>query len=106
VLGANGSCTWTKSSGASESTSSTVRPTSTGGDGPTPRRLNGSSSPTPSTRTPPSPSNSVSGASRAPRIRRRESRTNCGERDGASTSIRCPRDASSPLSSATNALTS
>ena len=33
VLGANGSCTWTKSSGAMPSTSSTVRPTSTGGDG-------------------------------------------------------------------------
>ena len=37
VLGANGSCTWTKSSGAKPSTSSTVRPTSTGGDGAWPR---------------------------------------------------------------------
>ena len=33
ALGANGSCTCTKSSGASASASSIVRPMSTGGDG-------------------------------------------------------------------------
>ena len=107
ALGANGSCTCTKSSGASVSTSSIVRAMSTGGDGAVPRRRwSGSSSPTPSTRTPPSGSNSASGRSRAARISFRDSRTSCGERDGASTSSRCPRSASSFASSPANALTS
>jgi hypothetical protein len=106
ALGANGSWTCTKSSGASASTSSIVRETSTGGAGSPPRRCSGSSSPTPSTRTPPSGSNSVFGVSRADRISRRDSRTSSRDRDGASTSIRCPRAASSPARSATNALTS
>ena len=106
ALGANGSCTCTKSSGASVSTSSIVRATSTGGAGNPPRRWSGISSPTPSTRTPPSASNSRSGLSRADRISRRDSRTSCGDRDGASTSIRCPRPASAADSSPTKALTS
>ena len=107
ALGANGSCTWTKSSGANVSTSSIVRAMSTGGDGAPPRRRwSGSSSPTPRTRTPPSGSNSASGRSRADRISFRDSRTSCGDRDGASTSTRCPRSASSCASSPANALTS
>ena len=108
ALGANGSWTWTKSSGAAVSASSIVRAMSSGGDGIAPRRpwAIGSSSPTPSTRTPPAGSNSSAGASRAARISRRDSRTSSGERDGASTSTRCPARACSCASPATNALTS
>jgi hypothetical protein len=106
ALGANGSWTCTKSSGAIVRTSSIVRATSTGGAGRPPRRCSGSSSPTPSTRTAPSGSNSASGFSRAARINRRESRTSARDRDGASTSIRCPRAASSFASSPANAFTS
>ena len=106
ALGANGSCTCTKSSGATVSTSSIVRATSTGGAGRPPRRCSGSSSPTPSTRTPPSGSNSVSGFSRAARISLRESRTSARDREGASTSSRWPRAASSFASSPANAFTS
>ena len=70
ALGANGSWTWTNSIGAAVSASSIVREMSTGGAGIAPRRApaSGSSSPTPSTRTPPSGSNS------SPlRMRRRDS---------------------------------
>ena len=90
----------------SPSTSSIVRAMSTGGDGFAPRRLSGSSSPTPSTRTPPSGSNRSSGRSRAARISLRDSRTSSGERDGASSSTRCPRSASSRETSAANVPTS
>ena len=103
VLGANGSWTWTKSSGARLSTSSSVRATSSGGAGGVPRRdgASGSSSPTPSTRTSPS------GSKKSPaRISRRDSRTSSGDRDGASTTIRCPRAASPSASERTKALTS
>ena len=72
------------------STSSIVRATSTGGAGNPPRRCSGSSSPTPSTRTPPSGSNSVSGFSRAARISLRDSRTSARDREGASTSTCVP----------------
>ncbi len=55
ALGAHGSCTCTKSSGALLSASSIVRAMSTGGEGLMPLRLAlNSSSPTPSTRTSPS----------------------------------------------------
>ena len=103
VLGANGSWTWTKSSGARLSTSSSVRATSSGGAGAAPRREgeSGSSSPTPSTCTSPS------GAKNSPaRISRRDSRTSSGERDGASTTIRCPRCASRRASDRTKSPTS
>ena len=87
ALGANGSWTWTNSIGAAVSASSIVREMSSGGAGIAPRRApaSGSSSPTPSTRTPPSGSNS------SPlRMRRRDSRTNAGSCEGASTTTRCP----------------
>ena len=80
-----------------------MRATSSGGAGGVPRRAgaSGSSSPTPSTRTPPS------GSKKSPaRISRRDSRTSSGERDGASTTIRCPRAASSRESERTKSLTS
>ncbi len=103
ALGANGSCTCTKSGGAVESASSIVREMSTGGAGIAPRRApdSGSSSPTPSTRTSPSGPNSS-----PERISRRESRTSAVECVGASTTTRWPRPASSPERASTKALTS
>ena len=70
ALGANGSCTWTNSGGATVSASSIVREMSSGGAGIAPRRAtaSGSSSPTPSTRTPPSGSNSSPAADAAARL--------------------------------------
>jgi hypothetical protein len=89
ALGAHGSCTWTKSSGATPRTSSIVRAMSIGGAGLIPRRVAlKSNSPTPSTRTPPSGSNRSSGTSRACRISLRDSRTSPGDRLGASNSTR------------------
>ena len=102
ALGANGSCTCTKSGGAPESASSIVREMSTGGAGIAPRRApDSSSSPTPSTRTSPSGLNSSPA-----RICRRDSRTSAGSCDGASTTTRCPAAACSAASARTNALTS
>ena len=103
ALGANGSWTWTNSIGATVSASSIVREMSSGGAGIAPRRApaSGSSSPTPSTRTPPSGSNSSPA-----RIRRRDSRTRPGSSDGASTTTRWPTSACSAASARTNALTS
>ena len=106
ALGANGSWTCTKSIAATSSASSIVRAMSIGGDGAVARReTSGSSSPTPSTRTPWG-SHKTSGSSAALRISRRESRTSSGERDGASTSSRCPRAAICSESRATKPLTS
>ena len=70
ALGANGSCTCTKSGGAPESASSIVREMSTGGAGIAPRRApaSGSSSPTPSTRTSPSGPNSSPARIMPPRV--------------------------------------
>ena len=79
ALGAHGSWTCTKSSGATISASSIVRAMSIGGAGAIPLRPRANSnSPTPSTRTPPSGSNSACGISRADRISLRESRTSAG----------------------------
>ena len=104
ALGANGSWTWTNSIGAAVSASSIVREMSSGGAGIAPRRApaSGSSSPTPSTRTPPSGSNSSPA-----RIRRRDSRT----RPGSSATARARRRGGRPRpvrppARATNALTS
>jgi hypothetical protein len=103
ALGANGSCTWTKSNAVRVSASSIVRATSSGGAGGVPRRAgaSGSSSPTPRTATSPS-----AGRTSPARIRRRDSRTRSGDREGASTTGRCPRAASASETHRTNALTS
>ena len=108
ALGAHGSCTWTKSSGAIVSTSSIVRAMSTGGAGliaargcrrtaarrrrARARRRRGRTAP------PAAPARPGSAC--------RDSRTSSGERDGASNSTRCPRSASSRETSAANVPTS
>ena len=95
ALGANGSCTWTKSSGASASTSSTVR-----ADVDRRRRRRAAAVERQQLADAEHAHLAVGGEqllrrlARA-RISRRDSRTSCGERDGASTSTRCPRAASS-----------
>ena len=86
ALGANGSWTLTTSSGIVVSACSIVPATSIGSEA-TRRRLGekGSTSPTPSTRTPGPPATSAWGSER---IRRRLSWTRSGSRDGAITRMR------------------
>ena len=101
ALGANGSCTCTKSSGASVSTSSIVRAMSTGGDGAPPRALQRQQLPDPQHPHAPVGIEQRLGVARAPTGSAcRDSPTSEVERDGASTSIRCPRSASSRESAA------
>ena len=93
VLGANGSWTWTKSSGTSVKSSSSVRVTSTGRLGPRP--LAESTSPArKSDGVLPSPS-SACGSLRASRNARRESVAARADSEGATIRTRCPREASS-----------
>ena len=105
ALGANGSCTCTKSSSARSSSSSIVRDTSTGSATEPPRR-NGRLWPTPSTDAQPSSANTASGSERAALILARPSRTSSRESDGATTTTRCPRAQSRSESRSTNSFTS
>ena len=96
VLGANGSCTCTKSGSAAPSASSTLRATSTGSER-APRRdePTGSTSPTASSRGGwPLSGSSSSPPSPAAAIARRESRTRLDEVEGATIATRCPACAS------------
>ena len=111
VLGANGSCTCTKSSSTVPSSSSTVRATSIGSDGGAPARAgrdvehlaDGDHARRRRRRCP------RAGSAAAPRAARsalRDSRTRSCERDGASTSTRCPRRRARRRRARTCALTS
>ena len=111
VLGANGSCTCTKSSSTVPSSSSIVRATSIGSAACRPARPGSgtsSTSPTAITRgCPPSvPSSRLCGCSRAARSARRDARTRSCEREGARISTRCPRRESSSATLRTYTLTS
>ena len=105
ALGANGSCTCTKSSSAWSSRSSSVRDTSSGSDTEPPRR-NGSDWPTASTEAQPGSSKMASGSVRAFCTLARPSRTSSRESEGATTTTRCPRLQSSSESRSTKRLTS
>ena len=107
ALGANGSCTCRMSSGRSASRCSIVRAPSSGSDTIPPRRAGGTGTlwPTAITRAEPS-RKSESGLPAAARIRRRDSRTSVRELEGAITSTRWPRSASSWESRSTYSLTS
>ena len=105
ALGANGSCTCTKSSSARSSRSSSVRDTSSGRDTEPPRR-NGSDCPTASTEALPGSANSASGFERSAWTVARPSRTSSRESDGATTTTRWPRAQSSSESRSTKRLTS
>ena len=89
ALGANGSCTCTKSNGTLSSTCSIVRETSTGTETEPLRRAGGNGMlwPTPSTRQPGS-SNSTSGSLPSRLAIARDSRISGRESDGASTATR------------------
>ncbi len=105
ALGANGSCTWTKSNSALSSRSSSVRETSSGSDTEPPRR-NGSDWPTATTEVQPGSSNTASGSVRTLCTFARPSRTSSRESEGATTTTRCPRLHSSSESLSTKRLTS
>ena len=105
ALGANGSCTWTKSKRARSSRLSIVRDTSTGSDIEPPRRP-GRLCPTASTDAHPLPSNTASGSSATRLIRSRDSLISSRESDGPITTTRCPRPHSSSERRSTNRLTS
>ena len=101
ALGAHGSWTWTNSIGATLSTSSIVRDVHRRRrDGPRRPPASGSSSPTPSTRTPPSGSTARRCGCAS------MTRTNAGSCEGASTTTRCPEAACSAARARTKALTS
>ncbi len=108
ALGANGSCTCTKSNGARPSRSSIVRETSSGSDTAAPRRAggNGRLCPTASTWAQPSTANTDSGSAAMRLTVRRPSRTSSRESDGAMTTTRCPRLQSSSETRSTYVLTS
>ena len=103
ALGANGSCTWTRSNGTASNSCSRPRLTSTGIGAGRRRGPLGSGMrwPIASTRGF-SAVNSDAGSSSAARIALRESRIAVRESDGAATTTRCPRSASSPEVRATN----
>jgi hypothetical protein len=102
ALGANGSCTCTKSNGTLSRICSIVRETSTGTDTDPLRRAGGKGMlcPTPSTRQPGS-SNTASGSDASRFATVRDSRISERESDGASTTTRCPRAHSSSESRST-----
>ena len=110
VLGANGSCTCTKSSSTVPSNSSIVRATSIGSArvGLLDPVGTSSTSPTAITVGLPSPrlSSRLCGCSRAARSARRDARTRSCEREGARISTRCPWRESSSVTPRTYALTS
>ena len=87
ALGANGSCTWTKSSSARSSSSSIVRDTSSGSDTEPPLR-NGSDWPTASTEAHPGSAQSASGSDFIALTVARPSRISSRESDGATTTTR------------------
>ena len=87
ALGANGSCTCTKSSSARSSSSSSVRETSIGSDTEPPRR-NGRLWPTATRFAQPSSANSASGSRSSSLTVARPSRTSSRESDGATTTTR------------------
>ena len=101
TLGANGSCTWQRSRAARSKRSEIVRATSIGSAARRRPGSGGSASPTARTRASPG-----DGSSAPVRTALRESRTSVREDDGATTSTRCPRAASSSETRATNVLTS
>ena len=105
ALGANGSCTCTKSKGAVSRTDSIVRDTSIGTDTLPPRRLS-TLWPTASTRAQPSSAKIDSGSLAACLIAARDSRTSRRDSDGAITTTRWPRAHSSSDSRSTKRLTS
>jgi hypothetical protein len=105
ALGANGSCTWRKSSSARSSRSSIVRDTSSGSDTEPPFR-NGSDWPTASIEAQPSSAQSASGSERIALTVARPSRISSRESEGATTTTRWPREHSSSASRSTNRLTS
>ena len=99
TLGANGSCTCTKSKATLSSSSSIVRATSTGTEAGRRAERKGSTSPTPSTRTP-------SSATSPERTARREACTRSSECEGATIATSCPRCTSRSEVSRMKALTS
>src|ERR687895_111069 len=105
ALGANGSCTCTKSSSTCSSSSSSVRDTSSGSDTDPPRR-NGSDCPTATIDAQPGSAHTASGSDPSRSTVARPSRTSSRESDGATTTTRCPRAQSSSESLSTNRLTS
>ena len=105
ALGANGSCTWRKSSSARSSSSSIVRDTSSGSDTEPPLR-NGSDCPTASTEAHPGSAQSASGSDFIALTVARPSRISSRESDGATTTTRWPRLHSSSDSRSTKRLTS
>ena len=107
VLGANGSCTWTRSSGTAPSSRSSAPLTSSGIGAGRRRGPLGSGMlwPIASTRGF-SPLSSASGSSAASRISRRLSRIAVRDSDGATIRTRWPRCASSSEVRATNSLIS
>ena len=100
ALGANGSCTWTKSSSALSRNSSIERDTSSGSDTEPPRR-NGRLCPTPSTVAQPSSANAAFGSELSLRIRARPSLISVRDSEGATTTTRWPRVQSSSDSRST-----
>jgi hypothetical protein len=105
ALGANGSCTCTKSSSVRSSRSSSVRDTSSGSDTEPPRR-NGSDWPTATTEAHPGSAHSASGSEPSRLTTSRPSLTSSRDSDGATTTTRCPRAQSSSDRRSTNRLTS
>src|SRR5919106_2072094 len=103
--GANGSCTWTKSSSVRPSRSSRVRDTSSGSETEPPRR-NGRLCPTAISETQPGSANMASGSERSALILARPSRTSSRDPDGVTTRTLCPRRHSSSERRSTKRLTS
>ena len=105
ALGANGSCTCTKSSSVCSSKSSSVRDTSSGSATEPPRR-NGRLCPTATSEALPGSANTASGSVLWRSIRARPSRTSSRESEGATTTTLWPRAQSSSESRSTKRLTS
>ena len=105
ALGANGSCTCTKSSSVRSRKSSSVRDTSSGSATDPPRR-NGRLCPTATSDAQPGSANTASWSRLCSSIRARPSRTSSRESEGATTTTLCPREHSSSESRSTKRLTS